>query len=146
MKAKFPKAFEAATRHRAQIERSGAVAPHAVRAQRKFPVILDIDAAGAHVRGKSRGDEACGKLFNWRNMDALLAEICTLAAHRRKKLIAHWIVNNTDQRLAILHQTNRNGEARITVREIRGAVERVHMPAILRTGGRAAASLLRDDG
>src|ERR1700735_767792 len=42
LQPKFPKRFEPAARHRAQIDRSRTVAPHSMRTQRKFPVVMNV--------------------------------------------------------------------------------------------------------
>ena len=63
----------------------------------------------------------------------------------------HGVKDHADNRLFVFHQCNRDSETRITVGEIRRAVERVHVPAVARARGAfgemlVSAALFADDG
>src|SRR5579862_2047770 len=80
-------------------------------------------------------------------MDALLVQVGALAARGAEKLVADGIEHDAGDRLAIFAEADRDREARISVRKVRGAVERIDVPAIFRAGGGRgrAPALFGDD-
>lgn len=140
--AEFPKSVEASAGQRTQIERGGAVAAHAVRAQRVFPVVGNVEALAAPVSGKARGDEARSEFFDGRDVDALVLEPGAFATDGREEFAGDGIEDSADQRLARFEQADRDGEAGIAVREVGGAVERIHVPAEASSGCGTSAALL----
>ena len=78
------------------------------------------------------------------NVNGLLVEERAFAARRREHFPRHGIVNDAHDHLARLFEANGNGKARVAMREIRRAVERVHKPAEWRVRLLAAAFLGHD--
>ena len=145
MQAEFPERLEAAARDRAEIERRGTVTADSVRAQGEFPVVIDVRAALALVRGEACGHEAVGQFFDGRDVNLLTVQISAFSTRSRKHFLADWIKHNPRDRPAFFGEANRDGEAGVAVREVRGAVERVHVPAIFRARRSVATSLFGGD-
>src|SRR6266481_6625185 len=132
LQAKFPESFEAAGRDSAKIQGSRSVAPHAVRSKRETCVISDVRLLAALIRRKSCDEQARSQRVYLRNVYRFVVEVRAFATRRREHFSTHWIKNNADNRLAIFEQSDRDAEAWISVREIRGAIERIDVPAISR--------------
>ncbi len=130
-----PNSQNASKRPHATEQRSSAAEPSRrtpCGSQRETRVVSDVRVLAALIGRKSRDDQARSQRVDRRNVNRLVVEVRAFAARRREQFSAHWIKNNADNRLAIFEQSNRDGKARIAVREIRGAVERIDVPAISR--------------
>src|SRR6516164_3849610 len=64
-------------------------------------------------------------------MDFLSVECRAFSPGRREHFVAHGVVDNTEDQLPPARERHRNTKTRIPVRKIRGAVQRIHVPAIL---------------
>src|SRR6266851_5356612 len=96
MQAKLPEAFEAPTGHSGEVHRGRTVAAHAVGAQRKIPVVVNIRVLGALYTRKACAHQARRQLFNPRHLDFLLVEVRTLSLDSREELTAYRLENHAD--------------------------------------------------
>src|ERR1700737_3946170 len=74
VEAKFPESFKAAGGHAGEVQRGGAVAAHAVRAQREIPVVVNVGTGYALVRGKARAEQAGGQGLDLRDANGVAVE------------------------------------------------------------------------
>jgi len=145
VEAKFPETVEAAGSNRGEIERRGTVAANAMGALREFAVILEIRAELAIARGKAGAEQACGKRRNFRDCDSFAVERGAFAARGGIQLVVVGIEDHGGEQRVALRQRDGNTETGIVMREIRGAVERIDVPAKFGSGVLAGA-LFRSDG
>src|SRR5277367_1344250 len=110
-----------------------------------MPVIMDVQIVAALVRGKTGGHQADGHAFGVGNVDWFFIEEGALTAGCRKKFARDRVEHHGYERNSIFEQRDGNREAGIAVREIRGAIERVHVPFVTRSGGGAAGAFFGDD-
>jgi len=131
VQSEFPENVEAAGRHTRQIERGGAVAAHAVRAQREIPIVVNVRAGHALVRGEAGAEQAGGELVDFRDPKRLAVQCGALAARAAKQFVVVGIVDNTGDHRIALCEAHGDAEARVAVSKIGGAVERIDEPAKL---------------
>src|ERR1700733_2335521 len=91
--------------------------------------------------GKAGSQKAFLQRSRFRNMDGLTVELRAPSLLRGKQLVSRGIVNGCGDALAFVveplvvqsnvFQSNRHAENRKSVREVRRAVERINIPAIL---------------
>src|SRR6185312_9844962 len=86
------------------------------------------------MAGESGGQKRLRELRNARNVNRFFVEIGTLATLSREQFIARRIVTNPRNHLLISFETHRYTEHGISVGEIRGAIERVDVPAEFAAG------------
>ena len=98
----------------------------------------------ALVAGKASGRQAFGQVRNLRNLDALLVQIGAASLLRCEQLIARRIINHAGNSPVLVFQPQGNAEYWKPVREVGGAIERVHVPAIV-TAGIDQALLFTED-
>src|SRR5882757_11007615 len=132
VETKFPEGFEAAGGHAGEIESGGTVAADPVRAEREIPIVVNVGAGHALVRGKSGAKQAGRERFNLGDTDRPAVEGGAFAASRRKKFISNGVVHYAGQNRIALRQRDRDAEAGIAVREIRRAIQWIDVPAKLR--------------
>src|SRR5258708_40274342 len=128
LQPKFPKAIEASCRNAGKVQSSGAVAPHSMRAQGEVVIIMNVRIGAALVHGKSGAKQAGGKSLDLGYRDFLAVQRCAFAARRCEKFIINWIVNNACDNRSVLCQRNGSRKARIFVREICCAIQRINVP------------------
>src|SRR5690606_17645572 len=80
--------------------------------------------------GNARGDDGIGEALARGDPDAAVIEKCALALLGCEKLIGNGIINQSSDDLAFALQTDRDGEERYAVQEIRRAVEWVDDPPV----------------
>src|SRR5579863_3836345 len=80
------------------------------------------------VNGKTGTEEACGESIDFRNENSLSVQCGTRATGSGEKLVIEGIVDYAGEQGSPLSQRDGNGKARIAVCEIRGAIERIHVP------------------
>src|SRR5713101_10056329 len=97
------------------------------------------------MRRESCPQKPRGHLRDGGNMDGNSIELRALAARRGEQLAVRWIVNHAADQIVPFRETDGDGKPGKFVREVRGAIERVHIPAISR-GVLLPASLFRDNG
>jgi hypothetical protein len=129
VQAKFPEAIKAARGHASEIQSGRAVAAHAVRAQRKIPVVVNIGIGQALVNGKTGAEQTRRKRFDFRDADFFPVECGASAARGGIKLVVNRIVDDAGENLVFLRQSDGNAKARIAMSKIRGAIERIDVPA-----------------
>ena len=76
----FPEHIEAACGDACEIERRGAVASDAVRAQREIPVVVNVGAGDPFVRGETGAEQAGGELIYFRDLKRLAVQRGALTA------------------------------------------------------------------
>src|SRR5487761_653259 len=144
LQPEFPITIISPARHHTKIQGSGTGAAHTMRSQSEFAAGGNIMAIASLVCGGTRGEETERHTFDLRNMDLLISKICAAPTACRKKLARPWIEDDSRNRLAVLDQSDRHGEHRKSVREIRGSVERIHVPNVTRGRGSDATTLFGD--
>ncbi len=80
-----------------------------------------------------------------RDVNPLAVQIRAFSARRREHFVADGIEHDARDRLAVLGEADRDGEAGIAVREVRGAVERIHVPAVFRARRSRPAAFFGDN-
>ncbi len=133
VQAEFPKAIKTSGSDAGEIKRGGAIAAHAVRALRELAVILKIRAglaiphrkAGAEQAGRERGD--------FGDADFLAVEGGAFAARGGEEFFVKGVEDDRSKKRVALGEGDRDAEARVAVGEIGRAVERIHVPAKLRS-------------
>ena len=133
VQAEFPKAIKTSGSDAGEIKRGGAIAAHAVRALRELAVILKIRAglaiphrkAGAEQAGRERGD--------FGDADFLAVEGGAFAARGGEEFFEKGVEDDRSKKRVSLGKSNGNAETGVAVGEIGGAVERINMPAKLRS-------------
>jgi len=128
--AKFPEAIEAACGDAGEVEGGGAVAADTVGAKREIVVVVNVGTGLAFVNGKAGAKKAGSKRWNFRNGEFLSVQSGTIAAGSSEKFFVNWVINDTSDDFVAVGESDRDAETGIAVREIRGAVEWVDMPAI----------------
>ena len=134
VEAEFPEAVEAAGGNTSEIERGGTVAANAVRTLGEFAVILKIRAELAIAHGKAGAKQAGRERSDFGDGDFLAVEGGAFAAGGGVKFIVERIEDHGGQERVTLRQSNGNAEAGVAVSEIRGAVERIDVPAKFGSG------------
>src|SRR5260370_41865127 len=71
LEAKFPEAIETTGSDAGEIERGGAVAAHAVRAQREIVIVMNIGICETFVNRESSAEQAGGQSFDLGDRDFL---------------------------------------------------------------------------
>src|SRR5579859_1780763 len=147
LQTEFPEAIEAARSYVSEIKRGGAIAAHAVGAQGKVPVVMNVGVRQAFVNWKTSTQQGRGKRWDLRDVNRFPVERGAAAARRRKQLIVKRVEDYARNYGVALRQCDGHGEARVAVSEIRCAVQGIDVPAKLRSGGAfVAGALFRDDG
>src|SRR5580693_4967180 len=145
LKPKFPKAIEAAGGNAGKIQGSRAIAAHAVRAQSKIPVVVNVRIGQAFVHRETRAKKTCRKLVHFRNENSLAVKRGPCAAGGGEQLVIERIVDHASEKSAALCKRDRYRKTRIAVRKIGRPVQRIHMPAKFRAAF-MAGSFFRGDG
>ena len=104
-----------------------------MRALGKLTVILKIGAGFAVAYGEAGAEEAGGKRGDFGDVDFLAVESGAFAACGCEKFIVKRIEDRGGEERILLGESDRDAEARIPVSEIRGAVERIDVPAKVRS-------------
>src|ERR1700682_6412071 len=133
LQAKFPEAVEAAGSNGGEVQRGGAVSAHAVRVLREVAVELKIRAGLAVAHRKAGAEQACRERGVLGNSHFLAVERGAFAARGGEQFIVKRIEDHGGEKRIPLGESDRNAEAGIPMGEIRGAVERVDVPAKLRS-------------
>jgi len=128
--AKFPEAIEAACGDAGEVEGGGAIAADTVGAEREIVVVVNVRAGLAFVNGKAGAKKAGGKRGNLGNGNFLSVQSGAIAAGSSEEFFVNWVINDTGHDFVAVGESDRDAETGIPVREIRGAVEWVDMPAI----------------
>ncbi len=147
--AALPEAVEAPAGEVAQVEGGRAVAPDGLRAhQERLEQGQHALRALAHVVGEARHQQRVLELRDVGDVDGLTVEGGAVPGGRGEGLAAHRVVHHARGQAAAHLDPDRDAEERVVVREVGGAVERVHEPAH-RRGRRLARvrpGLLGQDG
>ena len=105
-------------------------------------------AALAHVIRKTGAEQRAIQTVGPGHLYTPAIERCALSALGGEEFVAHGIVNHAEFQLPLVLQPHRDTKARISVRVIRGAIQRVDDPApfTLRLRiRRAGARFFRED-
>ena len=87
VEAKFPEGFKAACGDAGEIEGGGAVAADSVGTQGEIPVVMNIRAGQALVRGEASAEQAGGKRLDFGHVDRLAVQLGTFAANCGEQFI-----------------------------------------------------------
>ena len=128
--AKFPEAIEAARGDTGEIEGGGAIAADTVGTEREIVVVVNVGASLAFVNGKPGAKKAGSKRRNFGNGDFLSVQSGAIAAGSSEEFFVNWVINDAGDNFVGVGESDRDAETGIAVREIRGAVEWVNVPAI----------------
>src|SRR5262249_36132258 len=146
LELQLPEAVEAPGGDVAEVERGAPVAAHRTRAlHQRGEVIEVVDLAPAHVVGEARGEGRLAEALRRRDAQPPAVAPGAAAAHRRVKLVEERVVDGGQRARVVPLDPDRDAEARIAVRVVGRAVERVDHPAPRGPGPVAAAALLGDD-
>src|SRR5260370_22851341 len=133
LEAEFPEAVEAAGGDRGKIERGGAIAAHPVGALREVTVVLKIRAGFAVAHRKTGAEQTGGKCCDSGDVDFFAVESGAFSARGAEKLFVERIEDDGGEKRVSLCERDGNAEAGVAVREVGGAVERIDVPAKLRS-------------
>src|SRR6266849_10622335 len=115
-----------------------------MRAQCDLVIEVNIRVLMPLVAGKAGGHQAFRQICNLRNLDSLLVQISAASLLGREQLIASRIVDHARNQAVLVLQSKGNAEYRKPVRKVRGAIEWVHVPAIVAAGIHQALLLTKD--
>src|SRR5713226_326783 len=133
LETKFPETVEAAGGDAGKVQRGGAIAAHSVRVLGEVAVVLKIWAGLAVAHGKAGAQQACREGGIFGNLDFLAVEGGAFAARGGEKFLVKRIEDHGGEKRIPPGERDRDAEARISVREIGGAVERIDVPAKVRS-------------
>src|SRR5215831_9966896 len=108
-------------------------------AQRDLMIEVNIRVLMTFVTGESGGHQTLFQPRDIGNMDRAAVEKRSAALLRRKHFVARRIINNTGDPPALIFQSHGNAKDRIAVSKVRGAIERVNVPAKVAAGFATAA-------
>ena len=128
--AKFPEAIEAACGDTGEVEGGGAIAADTVGAKREVVVVVNVGAGLAFVNGKAGAKKAGSERRNFGNGDFISVQSGAIATGSSEEFFVNGIVDDAGDDLVAVRERDRDAETGIAVREIRGPVEWVDMPAI----------------
>ena len=94
IEAEFPKSIEAADGDACKIQRGGAVATDAVRAEREVVVVVNVGAGFAFVHGEAGAEQAGGERGNFGNCDFVSVEGSAFAPRGGEEFLVDGIVDN----------------------------------------------------
>jgi hypothetical protein len=147
LETEFPEAVEAAGGDASEVQGGGAIAAHSVRVLREVAVVLKIRAGLAVAHGKAGAEQAGRERGAFGDVDFFAVEGSAVAARGSEKFVVKRIEDRGGEKRIVLGKRNRDAEARISVREIRGAVERIDVPAKFGSGSALMpGSLFGGDG
>src|ERR1700690_1198135 len=90
----------------------------------------DIRILMALMAGKSGSHQALGQIRSPRNMNTLLIQIGAASLPRREQFVPRGIIDHASDALPSVVEPHRNAKHGETVREVRGSVQRIDIPAI----------------
>ncbi len=131
IEAEFPEAVEAADGNGGEIEGGGAVAANTVGAEREVVIIVNIRARLTLVNGETGAKEASRERGNFGDGDFLAIEGGAFATGGGEEFFINGIVDDAGDDSVAVSEGDGHAEAGIAVGKIRGAVERVDVPAVL---------------
>ncbi len=129
VEAKFPEGFEAASGDAGEIEGGGAVTADSVGTESEIPIVMNIRAGHALVRGEAGAQQARGKRVDFGDVDRLAVQPGAFAVGCGEQFIVDRVKDYAGEDGVALGERDRDAEARITMREIGGAVERIDVPS-----------------
>src|SRR6266705_2989289 len=133
VQAEFPEAVKTPRGDAGEIERGGAIAADAVRALRELAVILKIRDGLAVAHGKTGTEKAGRERGNFGDVNFLAVEGGAFAARGGEEFLVKGVEDDRSKKRVSLGKSNGNAEAGVAVSEIGSAVERIHVPAKLRS-------------
>src|SRR5438445_11539627 len=86
------------------------------------------------MAGETGGHQALRQIVCFGSMNALLVQIRATSFFGGKKFVARGIVDKSRNHLPLVLQRHRDAEHRKAMREIRGSIERLDIPALLAAG------------
>src|SRR5256886_7089366 len=131
IEVELPKSIETPAGNTAQIKCSRSGAPHSMRTQSDLMIEKNIRILMPLMARETGRDQALRQIVDFGNMNALLVQIRATSFFGGKKFVASGIVDHSCDHLPLVLQRHRDTEHRKAVREIRGSVERIDIPAIL---------------
>src|ERR1017187_7486236 len=144
LQSEFPKPVQATAGHPRQIDGGRACAAHAMRGHGKLMVEVHVHAQVAPTGGEAGAQQTAIEAADCRNADAAIVKPSTRTALRGEHLLPDRIEYHSNHHLASPLQRQRYIEDGKGMREVGGAVQRVHVPAVFRRAGMAAAFLGHD--
>src|SRR5580765_4139942 len=129
LQAKFPESVKASAGDVGKIQRSRTVTAHAMRAQREVVVVMNIGIGKALVYREASTQQTGRESVHFGNRDRLAVQRGAIATRSGKELVINRMVDDASENCVVLRERNRDREARILMRKIGGAVERIDMPA-----------------
>src|SRR5436189_4131300 len=134
IEVEFPEPVETPAGDTAQVKCSRSGAPHSMRAQSDLMIEKNIRILVPLMAGETGGHQALRQIVGFGNMNTLLVQIRAASFFGGKKFVASGIVDHPRNHLPLVLQRHRDTEHRKAMREIRGSIERIDIPAILAAG------------
>src|SRR5262249_41197247 len=131
LQAKFPETVEASRGNTGEIKCGRAVAADSVGTECEIVVVVNVGAGLTFVYGKTSAEKAGRESRNFGDGNSVAVAGCALAAGCSVELLINRVVNHTDKNLIAMRKGDGHTEARVSVGEIRCAVEGIDVPAIL---------------
>src|SRR2546429_8099248 len=131
IEVELPKSIETPASHTAQVKCSRSGAPHSMRAQSDLMIEENIRILVPLMARETGGHQALRQIVCFGSMNALLVQIRATSFFGGKKFVASGIVDHSRNHLPLVRQRHRDAEHRKAMREIRGSIERIDIPAIL---------------
>lgn len=132
IEAKFPEAIEASDGNAGKIKRGRAVAADTVRTQREIIIVVDVRTGFALVNGKAGAEQARGERGHFGDSDFVAIESGAFPTCGSEQFFVDGIVDDADNDFVAVGERDGDTEAGIAMGKIRGAVERVDVPAKFR--------------
>src|SRR5436309_6095987 len=134
IEVELPKSIETPAGNTAQIKCSRSGAPHSMRAQSDLMIKENIRILVPLMTGETGRHQTLRQIVRLGNMNALLVQIRAASFFSGKEFVASGIVDHPLNHLPLVLQRHRDTEHRKTMREIRGSVERIDVPAVIAAG------------
>ena len=131
VEVELPESVETSASHAAEVKRCRARSTDSVRVQRNLMVEKDIRILMALMAWESGRHQAFCQVRRPRDMDSLLIQVSAASLFRREQFIPRGIVNHSSDPIPFVLQSHRNAKHRETMREVRGSVQRVNVPAVI---------------
>src|SRR5690242_13236710 len=131
VQAELPERVEAPSGDVRQVDRRRTGAAHAVRSHRYLVIEMDVDVVMPLPAGKAGGSETVRQALRLRYLNPVIVQPGAGAALGAEHFAPDRVENHACDHFTRPLQAERHVEHRKAVREIRGAVQRVHVPAEL---------------
>src|ERR1039457_4515003 len=141
IQAELPERVETPAGDIGEVQRSRTAPSYPVRAHRQLVIEVDVHVLAALLAGKSGGDQRIGQAPGRGHVNLAIVEIRARTFFSREHFLAQGIVDHPRDHLVAPCERQCHVESRVAVGKIRGAVQGIYEPAVLRRAFPSAALL-----